>query len=240
MASMTATLNLEELRELHRLLASICTDCRLEIEPDSWRITAIDPAHVALIKLEISRDALGQQYEAQQRDVILDVERLGTMLKHAPRKGHIVMEMTDNVITWEAEEMRWRQRLDEGCIPPIRVPDLEYQGMCVAERNDLAMAGRMASGVDDNIRLHLDGGTLRLMAGDSGDDAEMTLRHPSNLGTARVLLPLDYWQKAIKAIPQPDIFLDLGTDLPAALHIAAWDKALLGTYLIAPRIEGGA
>lgn len=235
-----ASINLEEPRELHRLLAPIATDCRLEIERDRWRITAVDPAHVALIELHVSRDALGQRYEAQPCIVQLDVERLGTVLKHAPRKGSMEMEMADKVITWTADEMRWRQRLDEDCMPAIRVPTLSYQGTCMAERDDLTLAGRMASGVDNNIRLHLDGQDLKLSAGDGTDDAEMSLRHPSNKGRARVLLPLDYWQAIVKAVPQPDIVLKLGDDLPVELVIDAWGDALKGRYLIAPRIEGGA
>lgn len=233
----TATLNLEELRELQRLLASIVTDCRLEIEESYWHIRTVDPAHIACLELHIDSAALGRQYSAEPCMVQLNVERLGQILKQAPRKGEMRMELANNVITWTADQMRWRQRLSNADTSAVNLPDPSFAAKCMVPREEIMRAGRMAADVSDAIHIELDGEALTLSASNTAEDAAMTIAAQRADGQAAVSIPLDYWQAAAKAIPEGMLGLSLGDYLPVQLSISTWAGMLSGRYLIAPRIE---
>lgn len=234
----TASIHVDDLRDLQRLLASLVKECRIDIEADGWHIQAVDVAHVACLDIHMGREIFAS-YEMEPTTIQLDIERLGQILKQAPRAGHISLTLGDRTITWsDGHSMRWRQRLEDVDNTPIRIPELTYQAHCWVDKADLIRAGRMAAMIDETIRLTLDDRTLRLSASNNAEDAVMTVPDSEAHGRARVLLPLDYWQSAVQAIPQngSEIRLDLGDDKPVKLSIDG-DGLLNGLYMIAPRIE---
>jgi hypothetical protein len=234
---MSATMNVEDLRELQRLLASMVKECRVEIEECGWLIKCVDPAHVAALNIQVEASALGD-YQAEPRMIQLDVERLGTMLKQAPRKGSVDIRLDDSHLTWEADNLTWRQRLIDCDTSDVRVPHMGNPATCNVDLAELVRSAKMAATVSEEIRLTLEGEALTLLSTDGSDDARMMLPTLKPSGRASVKLPLDYWQAAVKAIPQDTVTLELGDDRPVQFNLSAWDGGLSGRYLIAPRIDG--
>lgn len=233
---MTATMNVEDLRDLQRLLASMVKYCRLEVEEGGWIIRTVDPAHVAALNVQVDASALGD-YQAEPRIIELDVERLGTMLKQAPRKGYMDIRLDDSHLTWEADNLTWKQRLSDCDTSDMHIPTMGNPATCNVDCAELVRSARMAATVGHEIRLTLEGEALTLLSTDGSDDARMTVPTLKPAGSASVKLPLDYWQAAVKAIPQETVTLELGDDRPVQFNIYAWGGGLSGRYLIAPRID---
>lgn len=233
---MVATINVEDLRELQRLLSSLVKFCRVEVEERGWLIKCVDPAHVAALQLQVDASALGD-YEAEPCMIELDVERLGTMLRQAPRKGFVDVRMDDSHLTWETDNLTWRRRLADCGTSDVRVPHMGNPATCSVDLAELIRSAKMAATVSEEIRLTLEGEALTLLSTDGSDDARMTVPTLKPAGRASVKLPLDYWQEAVKAIPQETVTLELGDDRPVQFNINAWDGGLSGRYLIAPRID---
>lgn len=239
MAALSCKMQVSRLKEVHDLFKPLTDAINITLRDNGWEIRSADKANVAMAAVTVNLGAF-EYYDAETGVIKLSLERLKNILARASSKDIIEMELgaDGQTVRCNCGNLSWRMSLlapDEH-IP--RVPSWnqdEYTEVEV-QTQDLVIASKIAKHVADQIELATAKGQLKLLAENSGEEAEMILAVPT-VESQRVILPLDYFADCVGSIPSEYVLLHLRTDYPVYMDIDAWDGTLKGQYLIAPRIE---
>jgi len=82
----------ETLKSVFSILTPIVGEVKLVCDSEGWKIKAVDPAHVAMVELTLSRDAF-ERYEIEPMELGLNVERMLEHLKGAKSDDIVQMKL---------------------------------------------------------------------------------------------------------------------------------------------------
>ena len=80
---MRISLPVRNLKEITDLLNTVVTEVKLQASPNGISVKAVDPAHVAMISLELPRQSFSEYDMDGDDEISIDVERLKSVLKIA-------------------------------------------------------------------------------------------------------------------------------------------------------------
>jgi proliferating cell nuclear antigen len=228
-------------------ISSLIDEAKLVISPESISMRAMDPAHVVLVDLNMSKVAFEEYRMESNLELGIDFDRLNTILKRAGSSDKIELSLSEDssalIITIRNSAMR---RFDLPLIDvseeELRIPQLDFLAEVEVDPKILSEGIKDAEIVSDHVILRCDSENLYISAsGDLGNvEVKVSKERALNFEVSepcKSIFSIEYLKDMLKAVDAAStIRLHLGTDIPMRLDFLAEGVKL--DFLLAPRIEG--
>ncbi len=232
------------LRNVFGAVGNLVDEVRLEVKESGLHLRAMDPAHVALVDLEMKKEIF-EEYEIDEEKALgIDLDKFLTVIKRAKSKDTMIFEDKEEYLRVTIEGTATRSfdlpLIDVG-EEEVRVPELDYP--CVMEIDPEAFEAGIkdVKTVSDHATLSAseDGFSMKAM-GDLGS-VEIFIEKNKMLTfdvsePAKSMFSIEYLEDILKASKIADsVKIYLGNNIPVKLEFLAPGIKL--TYILAPRIE---
>jgi len=242
-----ATIDTEAFRESIDALAALVTECRLHIDGNGVRARAVDTANVAMVSLELDRDAFAT-YEATPEDLGLDIAKMKNIIGMMGKEDLLSLSLPEGSHKLELAFGSYQYSVTLLDVNTIRKdpnpPNIELPGKVELAGSALSSAIKAADVISDKIALGIDPkADLFFMAAEGDTDHIKLELNRSQLisldaAEARSLFSLDYLKDMGKVMGRAEkITIALGVDHPVKFIFDLADGKGHVEYLLAPRIE---
>ncbi|MEM0155989.1 MAG: DNA polymerase sliding clamp [Thermoplasmataceae archaeon] len=248
---MKLKISVKNLKEVADLLNTIVSEAKFSFKKDGVIIKAVDPAHVAMVSLEIPTDVFEMYELDQEEEISLDIERLKSILKLANSGDVITVYKEKERLKFEIGTIiKTLSLLDNNSITTPRVPQVSSESYVVLPKFELEKGLKAAEDVSDSIRLTLSSNDFRARSLSDTEESEMVLsrellKEIKCEESVKSSYPLDYLLKLVKSLSSTDslkmsfkddypLTLDFEFGQPAKGSVGSYIK---GVFLLAPRME---
>ncbi|MHC1710153.1 MAG: proliferating cell nuclear antigen (pcna) [Methanomassiliicoccales archaeon] len=240
-----AKLRSDILKGIVDVVSTLIDEAKFKIGDNGIQLKAVDPAHVAMIDLTLSKDAF-EQYSAAETDLGLDLEKLKEVIRLSKSGDLIEMRQDEErgrlVLMVGNVTRRMNLVSTEGMSDP-KVPNLTLPARITVTVDELQRGIKAAESISDHVALNANTEGFEMVS--DGDTDSVSLKLPKALlvdlqcsESIRSLFPMDYFSTIIKAIPSgTNVSINLGNDLPVRLDFDIAGGKGSVRYLLAPRIE---
>ena len=223
----------------------LVNEAKFNITSKGISLRAVDPAHVAMVDLEIKRTAF-EEYKSDEMELGIDLDKLSGIMRLA-NSGDIVSleydEKSNRLIVKIGNLVRRMGLIDTAGMPDSKVPNLDLPATAIVKASELSKGVRASEAVSDHLALTVDKDSFELFA--EGDTDTVNLKLPKDLliklnspGKFKSLFSIDYFGNMIKPVKGEDpITISMGNDNPIRVDFDIAEKKGHVTYLLAPRIE---
>ena len=219
------------------------SEAKLRFTDQGLKVTAVDPANVAMVHATIDRTAM-DVYSAPEEELVvgIDVARLHNMIKSVKSKDLLELIVEDSKIKVRAGKMTYSVVLiDPNTIrKEPKIPELDLPVKVVLGLETFKQAIQLASKIDDSVIFRCDGEKFYIET--KGDlETIRTVLGDSELiefvkAEARTKFSIEYLLEFCKAGGSLDVIeIKVGTDYPGIFSFR--DSAVELMYVLAPRIE---
>ena len=231
-------------RRMVETVSVIVSEVKLLANENELSIKAVDPAHVAIIDLQIKPEAY-VEYSASEMEIGLDLDKLNDILKLARGNDEIEIvydENSNRLIVSIGNLVRKMSLLDTAGMPNPKIPALQFPAKIELMSDDLLMGIRAAESVSDYVAFIVDSDSFELNAGTQeqmnqkfSKEQLLTIDCKEKV---KSLFSLDYMLNMIKAVKGGEkLTLSTGNDYPVRMEFDIFDSNGKVAYLLAPRIE---
>ena len=233
------------LKEIIDVTSPLVNEAKFNITSKGISLRAVDPAHVAMVDLEIKSTAF-EEYKSDEMELGIDLDKLSGIMRLA-NSGDIVSleydEKSNRLIVKIGNLVRRMGLIDTAGMPDSKVPNLDLPAMAVVKASELSKGVRASEAVSDHLALSVDKDSFELFA--EGDTDTVNLKLPKDLlvklnspGKFKSLFSIDYFSNMIKPVRGDDsITISMGNDNPIRVDFDIAEKKGHVIYLLAPRIE---
>ena len=240
--------NAKEFKKIIDAMSNLVDEISFEVDEKGLRASAMDPSHVALVSVDIPREAF-DEYVADPHEIGVDLEALKKIVKRAKSKEMLTLELDEernrlNVILKNDATRKFSLSLYDVSTSNVKVPDLNYPNEIIMKAGAFKDALKDAELVDDHVILKVDG-EGRFIVSSKGDVNQSETIFDENSEAvldmritepARSTFSLSYLEDITKAASSDDILhIYLGSDMPVKIEFNVADGKIL--FLLAPRIE---
>jgi len=223
----------------------LVNEAKFNITSKGISLRAVDPAHVAMVDLEIKNTAF-EEYKSDEMELGIDLDKLSGIMRLAS-SGDIVSleydEKSNRLIVKIGNLVRKMGLIDTAGMPDSKVPNLDLPATAIVIASELSKGVRASEAVSDHLALNVDKDSFELFA--EGDTDTVNLKLPKDLlvklsspGKFKSLFSIDYFSNMIKPVKAEDpITISMGNDNPIRVDFDIAEKKGHVTYLLAPRIE---
>lgn len=223
----------------------LVNEAKFNISAKGLSLRAVDPAHVAMVDLEISSKAF-DEYKADTMELGIDLDKFSSIMRLANAGDTVSLEYdekSNRLVVKIGNLVRRMGLIDTAGMPDSKVPNLELPAKTIVSASELSKGVRASEAVSDHLALTMDKNSFELFA--EGDTDTVNLKLPKNLlielnspGTYKSLFSIDYFSNMIKPVKASDpVTIFLGNDNPIRVDFDIAEKKGHVTYLLAPRIE---
>ena len=223
----------------------LVNEAKFNVTSKGLTLRAVDPAHVAMVDLELKSSAF-EEYKADDMELGIDLDKLSGIMKLATAEDLVSLEYdeeSNRLVVKIGNLVRRMGLIDTAGMPDSKVPHLELPAKAVVRASELSKGVRASEAVSDHLALSIDKDSFELFA--EGDTDTVNLKLPKSLlvelhapGKFKSLFSIDYFSNMIKPVRSDDtITINLGNDNPIRVDFDIADKNGHVTYLLAPRIE---
>ncbi len=235
----------EVLKGIIDVTAPLVSEAKFNISSKGISLRAVDPAHVAMVDLEVKNKAF-EDYKADDMELGIDIDKLSSIMRLAGSGDLVSLEYdeeSNRLIVQIGNLTRRMGLIDTAGMPDSKVPNLELPAKIIIKASELTQGVRASEAVSDHLALSVDKNMFELFA--EGDTDTVNLKLPKDLlvslnttGKFRSLFSIDYFSNMIKPVRSDEpITIMLGNDNPIRVDFEIADKKGHVTYLLAPRIE---
>lgn len=229
-----------------KAVAVLAEETILRFAPTGLSIRAVDPAHVAMVSIELPSNGVAKYAVATPGVAGVDVKALAAFLKLAPDKANAIFSVQESSLTAAfGGYQRTFQVLDAEAMSEPKVPKMDLQNVVFVKAAALKDFLTAAAQVSDHISVvQNEGGTITFGAQGDGVQAVNWTPSKDDLGEkpsvvrtpGKTLFSLDYIESIAKVAPSDAIIqLETSPDYPGRF---SWQDAEVSiSYLLAPRIE---
>jgi proliferating cell nuclear antigen len=223
----------------------LVNEVKFNISSKGISLRAVDPAHVAMVDLQIKNKAF-EEYKADEMELGIDMDKLGGIMRLSSA-GDIVSleydEEANRLIVKIGNLVRKMGLIDTAGMPDPKMPNLSLPAKIVIKASELNQGVRASEAVSDHIALTVNEDNFELFA--EGDTDTVNLKLPKDMlveltasSKCKSLFSIDYFSNMIKSVRGDDkITMQLGNDNPIRVEFDIADSKGHVTYLLAPRIE---
>jgi len=223
----------------------LVNEAKFNVTSKGLTLRAVDPAHVAMVDLELKSTAF-DEYKADDMELGIDLDKLSGIMKLASAEDLVSLEYdeeSNRLIVKIGNLVRRMGLIDTAGMPDSKVPHLELPAKAIVRASELSKGVRASEAVSDHLALSIDKDSFELFA--EGDTDTVNLKLPKSLlvelhapGKFKSLFSIDYFSNMIKPVRGEDtITINLGNDNPIRVDFDIAEKNGHVTYLLAPRIE---
>jgi proliferating cell nuclear antigen len=241
----TAKVKSDILKGIIDVTSPLVNEAKFNLTSKGLSLRAVDPAHVAMVDLELKNSAF-EEYKATDMELGIDLDKLSGIMKLASAGDMVILEYdeeTNRLIVKIGNLVRRMGLIDTAGMPDSKVPHLDLPAKAIVRAGELSKGVRASEAVSDHLALNIDKEYFELSA--EGDTDTVDLKLPKEMlvelqspGKFRSLFSIDYFSNMIKAVRSEDpITINLGNDNPIRVDFDIAEKNGHVTYLLAPRIE---
>lgn len=240
-----ADIKADTLKGLVNVISTLIDEVKFKITPEGMSLKAVDPAHVAMIELNMGAKAF-ESYSADETEIGLDLDKVKEVLKLSSSGDTISMQLDEERgrLVFKVGNITRRMNLvDTSSMGDVKVPQLELSANIVVPVSELQRGIKASETISDHIALIADPGYFELLCEGDTDSADLRMES-SQLISMNVesqvssMFPLDYFANLIKAVPSDTaVRIELDNDYPVKIifDLAGGNGTVM--YLLAPRIE---
>jgi len=235
----------ETFRSVFSVLTPIAGEVKLKADAEGWKIRAVDPAHVAMVDLELSRGAF-DKYEIEPLELGLNVERLLESMKSARGEEMVRMFLDDdNRLVISMDNLTLKIPLvDPSGFSEPKVPSLQLPVKLRLNSAELQKGLKISASISDYLTFNCEEDKLVMTS--SEDLSSMTLELKKDKEyqlesydkPSKSSFSLDYFTHLMKGVgANRDLEIHLGNSYPLKMVFDFADENGHAVYLLAPRIE---
>jgi len=240
-----AEIKADTLKGLVNVISTLIDEVKFTVTPEGMSLKAVDPAHVAMIELNMGAKAF-VSYEADELALGLDLDKVKEVLKLSSAGDVISMEHDEEhgrLIFKVGNITRRMNLVDTSSITDVKVPQLDLTASIVVPISELQRGIKASETISDHIALIANPDYFELLCEGDTDSADLRLDRAQLLSLetdvqVSSMFPLDYFANLVKAVPSDmKVRIDLDNDYPVKLIFDLADGNGTVMYLLAPRIE---
>jgi proliferating cell nuclear antigen len=241
----SAKVKSEVLKGIIDVASPLVNEVKFNINPKGIFLRAVDPAHVAMIDLNIDKKAF-EEYKADDIELGIDMDKLAGIMRLST-SGDIVSldfdEKANRLIVKIGNLVRKMSLIDTAGMPDPKMPNLNLPAKAIIKSSEINRGVKASEAVSDHLAIKVNKDNFELFA--EGDTDTVNLKLPKDLlvelisdDNYKSLFSIDYFSNMIKPVKAEDnITIHLGNDNPIKLEFDIADKKGHVQYLLAPRIE---
>ena len=235
----------EVLKGIIDVTSPLVNEVKLNVTSKGISIRAVDPAHVAMVDLEINKDAF-EDYKAKDIELGIDMDKLAGIMRLSSSGDMVTLEFdedTNRLIVKIGNLVRKMGLIDTAGMPDPKMPNLNLPAKIIIKASELSQGVRASEAVSDHLALTVNKDNFELFA--EGDTDTVNLKLPKDMlnelvtkSNCKSLFSIDYFSNMIKPVRSDDpVTIMLGNDNPIRVEFNIADNKGHVTYLLAPRIE---
>ncbi len=235
----------EVLKGIIDVISPLVNEVKFNITSKGISLRAVDPAHVAMVDLEIKSDAF-DEYKATDMELGIDMDKFASIMRLSTSSDMVNMEYdedTNRLIIKIGNLVRKMGLIDTTGMPDPKMPNLNLPAKVVLKASELTQGVRASETVSDHLALTVNKDDFELFAEGDTDTVNLKLHKDLLLELAtnskcKSLFSIDYFSNMIKPVRGDDpITIMIGNDNPIRVEFNIADNKGHVTYLLAPRIE---
>ncbi len=227
------------------VVSPLVNEVKFNINPKGVSLRAVDPAHVAMVDLEVKNDAF-DEFKAKEIELGIDMDKFAGIMRLSSSGDMVNLEYdedTNRLIIKIGNLVRKMGLIDTAGMPDPKMPNLNLPAKIVLNASELTQGVRASETVSDHLSLTANKDNFELFA--EGDTDTVNLKLPKDLlkelktgSKCKSLFSIDYFSNMIKPVRSDDpITIMLGNDNPIKVEFNIANNKGHVTYLLAPRIE---
>ena len=241
-------LKLDTLKSLVYITSTLVDEAKFTITPEGMTMKAVDAAHIAMIELDVDKDAF-ESYQADNVEIGLDLDKVKGVLKFASAGDTVKMEQDESLgrLIFKVGNITRRMNLiDTSSMSDPKVPQLSLTANIAVLVDELQKGIRASESISDHITLRAGPEYFEFLCEGDTDSVSLKLDKGAEGGLKSIdtdaevcsMFPLDYISNILKVIPSGTILnIELDNDYPVKLVFSLADGKANVNYLLAPRIE---
>jgi len=235
----------EVLKGIIDVTSPLVNEVKLNVTSKGFSLRAVDPAHVAMVDLEVKKDAF-EDFKASEMELGIDMDKLGSIMRLSSSGDMVLMEYDEDsnrLILKIGNLVRKMGLIDTAGMPDPKMPNLNLPAKVILKSSELSQGVRASEAVSDHLALTVSKDNFELFA--EGDTDTVNLKLPKDLlielnstSKCKSLFSIDYFSNMIKPVKSEDpITIMIGNDNPIRVEFDIAEHKGHVTYLLAPRIE---
>ncbi len=242
--NMRVKMDIKDLKEITNLLLTLVSEAKFEVGSDGIKVKAVDPAHVAMIVLDIPKDVF-HEFDAEEDELGVDLDKVRDILKLSSSGDVVEISKDGGKLTFMLGNLtRSMPLIDTSALNVPKVPNLVLPAKVVVPVKEFEHGIKAAESISDNITLRITPTEFEMYT--QGDEDVVRLNIPKDMlkelscdEPVKSMYPVDYLVKLVKAIDSAEnLVIYIGTDYPIKIEFDIAQGKGKATYLLAPRIEG--
>ncbi len=240
-----AKLKGDVLKEVIKVVSTLVDEVKLNITNEGIALKAVDPAHVAMVDLELGKDAF-EELDASDCELGIDIDKIKEVLSLA-KAGDVLDINHDeehNKLVIHIENItRHMSLVDTMGMSDPKMPSLNLPAKIKIAAGELNQGIKASESISNHIALLANPEGFELSSQGDTDSVSLKLRKDLLLALectepVRSLFSLDYFSNMIRSVPSAGVVnLSIGQDYPAKMDFDIAEGHGKVTYLLAPRIE---
>ncbi len=234
------------IREFSNIILTLVQEARVDFKPDGISSKVMDPARVAMISVEVKREAF-QEFEVNGEDSLgLDIEKMRNFLKLTGPTDIIDFKYDGKKISMKKENLSAGiPIIDPSALTTPKIPTIEPQDKVVTDLNLLSTGIKAAEGISEVVTFAIKSDELKVYARGETDSETIEMTIPKSLAKEFIFssdskssFALEYLTKFLRALESTEeVSIAIGNDYPLRMEAPIMNGKGKVTFLIAPRIE---
>jgi proliferating cell nuclear antigen len=240
-----AVIGAEKLKDAIESISTLVDEARFKLTADGVSVRAVDPANVAMVSLDLAKDAF-DSFEATEGELGIDLTKLNGIMEMADKNDNIELSLdeTAHKLVIRMRELSYTMSLlDPSSIrKEPKVPALDLPAHIVIRGEDLKRAVRAAEKVSDYMSMGVRGEVFFMEAEGDTDNVQLEMTKDQLIdlkaGDAKSLFSLDYLTDISKIAGKTgEVSIDIGKDYPLKVRFKIAQGHGDVSYMLAPRVE---
>ncbi len=240
-------ISVKNLKDIVDMLGTVVTEAKFKMDVNGMSVNAVDPAHVAMVSLEVPKSVFSEYDVDSEEEISLDLEKVRSIIRLSSSNDSLTITKDKDKLKFEIGTIiKSISLLDNDQITTPRVPQIVSDDYVVIPKSEFEKGLKAAEDVSDAIRLTLNSDSFSARSASDADESEMIL--PKDLLKELVCkevikssYPLEYLLKLVKSISSnEDIKISFKSDYPLNIEFSLGSGAserIKGRFLLAPRME---
>ena len=240
-----AVIGAEKLKDAIESISTLVDEAKFRFTTDGLSVRAVDPANVAMVSLDLSKEAF-DSFEATEGELGIDLTKMNGIMEMADKSDNIEIDLDE-----AAHKLVIRMRglsytmslLDPSSIrKEPKVPTLDLPTHIIVRGEDLKRAVKAAEKVSDYMSMGVNGEIFFMEAEGDTDNVRVEMTKDQLIdfkpGEAKSLFSLDYLTDISKIAGKAgEVTIDLGKDYPLKVRFKISEGYGEVSYMLAPRVE---
>ena len=235
----------EVLKGIIDVTSPLVNEVKFNINSKGIFLRAVDPAHVAMIDLNIDCKAF-EEFKADDMELWVDMDKLSGIMRLSTSGDLVSLDYdeTANRLSIKIGNLvRKMSLIDTAGMPDPKMPNLNLPAKAIIKASEINRGVKASEAVSDHLAVIVNKDNFEMFA--EGDTDTVNLKLSKDLlveltsdSNYKSLFSIDYFSNMIKPVKGDDnVTIHLGNDNPIKLEFNIANNKGHVKYLLAPRIE---